>query len=122
MDTTPGPPVRVEYNGLRLFTGKAGLMLNQVLPSGRDTAVMPMLGPLAFLSKFSEGIFARLDGQQRTSKVFKLILEDAGYFGPVSIEVGRTSLSSIRLNRSSSPGQRQEAGASPKCSPHHCSG
>ena len=101
VDTTPGPPVRVEYDGKRLFTGKAGLMLNQVLPGGRDTAVMPMLGPLAFLSKFSEGIFARLNGVQSTSEVFKLVLEDAGYSGPTSIDAGRTSLSSIRLNRSS---------------------
>ena len=38
---------------MRLFTGKTGLTLNQVLPTGRDIAVMPMLGPLAFLARFS---------------------------------------------------------------------
>ena len=101
VDTTPGPPVRVEYGGERLFTGKAGLTLNQVLPDGRDIAVMPMLGPLAFLSRFSEGIFARLNGIQSTSDVFSLVLQDAGYTGPTSIETGRTELSSLRLNRSS---------------------
>ena len=100
VDTSPGSPVRVEYDGTRLFTGKSGLILNQVLPGGRDIAVMPMLGPLAFLSKFSEGIFARLDGVQRTDEVYALILEDAGYLGPTLIEQGRTELSSLRLNRS----------------------
>ena len=57
--------------GQRLFTGKSGLTLNQVLPSG-DIAVMPMFGPLAFLARFAEGIFARLDGVQRTDEVFEL--------------------------------------------------
>ena len=61
---------------------------------------MPMLGPLAFLSKFSEGIFARLDGVQRTHRVFDLILQDAGYLGPTDIGGGVTDLSSLRLNRS----------------------
>ena len=100
VDTSPGSPVRVTYNGMRLFTGKTGLTLNQVLPGGRDIAVMPMLGPLAFLGKFSEGIFARLNGVQLTSEVFALILQDAGYEGPTDIEAGRTELSSLRLNRS----------------------
>ena len=81
VDTSPGSPVKVEYDGKRLFTGKTGLTLNQVLPTGRDIAVMPMLGPLAFLARFSEGIFARLDGVQRTDQVFVLALEDAGYDG-----------------------------------------
>ena len=70
VDTSPGSPIQVEYDGMRLFTGKTGLTLNQVLPTGRDIAVMPMLGPLAFLARFSEGIFARLDGVQRTDEVF----------------------------------------------------
>ena len=90
----------MEYDGIRLFTGKSGLTLNQVLPTGRDIAVMPMLGPLAFLARFSEGIFARLDGVQRTDEVFALILEDAGYGGPTDIEEGRTELLSTRINRS----------------------
>ena len=101
VDTTPGPPVTVSYDGVTLFTGKAGLMLNQVLRNGRDTAVMPLLGPLAFLARFSEGIFARLNGVQSTSDVFSIVLQDAGYDGPTSIETGRTELSSIRLNKSS---------------------
>ena len=100
VDTSPGSPVKIDYNGIRLFTGKTGLTLNQVLPSGRDIAIMPMLGPLAFLARFSEGIFARLDGVQRTDQVYALVLEDGGYDGPTDIEVGRTSLSSARLNRS----------------------
>ena len=100
VDTSPGSPVRVDYDGLRLFTGKTGLTLNQVLASGRDIAVMPMLGPLAFLARFSEGIFARLNGTQRTDEVYALILQDGGYDGPTVIEEGRTSLSSLRLNRS----------------------
>ena len=102
VDTTPGPPVKVSYDGVTLFTGRAGLMLNQVLRNGRDTAVMPLLGPLAFLARFSEGIFARLDGvQTHRAKSSRIVLEDAGYDGPTSIETGRTELSSIRLNKSS---------------------
>ena len=100
VDTSPGSPVQVEYDGTRLFTGKSGLTLNQVLPTGRDIAVMPMLGPLAFLARFSEGIFARLDGVQRTDQVFALVLEDAGYDGSATIDTGRTELLSSRLNRS----------------------
>ena len=100
VDTSPGSPIQVEYDGMRLFTGKTGLTLNQVLPTGRDIAVMPMLGPLAFLARFSEGIFARLDGVQRTDEVFALILEDAGYGGPTAIDTGRTELLASRLNRS----------------------
>ena len=100
VDTSPGSPVRVEYGGTRLFTGRTGLTLNQALSTGKDIAVMPMLGPLAFLAKFSEGIFARLDGVQRTDQVFSLALEDGGYDGPTRIDVGRTELSSLRLNRS----------------------
>ena len=83
VDTTPGPPVTVSYDGVTLFTGKAGLMLNQVLRNGRDTAVMPLLGPLAFLARFSEGIFARLNGVQSTSDVFRIVLQDAGYSAPL---------------------------------------
>ena len=101
IDTTPGPPVTIDYDGIRLFWGRAGLTLNQVLPDGRDIAVMPLLGPLAFLSRFSEGIFARLDGIQRTDEVFSRILADAGHTGPTSIQVGRTMLSAVRVNRSS---------------------
>ena len=61
---------------------------------------MPLLGPLAFLARFSEGVFARLNGVQRTDQVFSLVLEDGGYSGPTDIEEGRTELSSLRLNRS----------------------
>ena len=99
VDTSPGSPIQVEYDGIRLFTGKSGTMLNQVLLTG-DTAVMPMLGPLGFLARFAEGIFARLDGVQRTDEVFALVLEDAGYDGPTFIDRGRTRLLSSRLNRS----------------------
>ena len=104
---------------MRLFTGKTGLTLNQVLPTGRDLAVMPMLGPLAFLSKFSEGIFARLNGVQRTDEVFALILQDAGYEGPTDIEAGRTELSSLRLNRSNLLGSGQAADSGPRRTPNH---
>ena len=34
VDTSPGSPIQVEYDGIRLFTGKTGLTLNQVLPDG----------------------------------------------------------------------------------------
>ena len=122
MDTTPGPPVTVSYDGVTLFTGKAGLMLNQVLRNGRDTAVMPLLGPLAFLARFSEGIFARLSGVQSTSDVFRIVLQDAGYSGPASIEAGRTELSSIRLNKSSLLGSGRRRVQVLGGSQNHCSG
>ena len=93
--------MRIDYDGVQaLHRPKAGLTLNQVLPTGRDIAVMPLLGPLAFLARFSEGVFARLNGVQRTDQVFSLVLEDGGYSGPTDIEEGRTELSSLRLNRS----------------------
>ena len=101
IDPNPGPTVTIDYDGIRLFTGRSAYVLNQVLPNGNDVAVMPLLGPLAFLSRFSEGIFARLDGIQRTSEIFALILADAGYSGPAEIEQGRTQLSAVRVNRSS---------------------
>ena len=113
IDPNPGPAVTIAYDGTRLFAGRSAYILNQVLPNGQDVAVMPLLGPLAFLAKFSEGIFARLDGIQRTDEIFALILADAGFTGPTMIETGRTQLSAVRVNRSSLLGQRTPADAGP---------
>ena len=68
VDPTPGPAVWIEHSGTRLFTGHSAFILNQAPRSAaNDTASMPLLGPLAFLDRFSSKLFAELDGDQRTS-------------------------------------------------------
>ena len=109
VDPTPGPAVWIEHSGTRLFTGHSAFIPNQTpTSSAQDTASMPLLGPLAFLDRFSSRLFSTLDGDQRSSQVWDLILDAAGFSGIKLTQVGRTILSAIRVNQASLLGSARE--------------
>ena len=102
VDPTPGPPVRIDYNTTRLFTGRSAFILNEVPASpALDTASMPLLGPFAYLDRFSSSLFSTLDGDKRSSEVWELVLDAAGFNGTKVSDTGRTILSAIRVNQAS---------------------
>ena len=84
---------------------------------------MPMLGPLAFLARFSEGIFARLDGVQLTERrVPPDPTKMRAMTAPrILIRAGQELLSS-RLNRSNLLGSWTNAHAGTRGAPNHRAG
>ena len=109
VDPTPGPDVWIEHQGSRLFTGKSAFIVNELGPSSaNDSADMPLLGPLAYLNRFSTSLFATLDGDLNTSAVWDLVLDAAGYTGGRLKQSGLTTLSAIRINQASLLGSAEE--------------
>ena len=109
IDPTPGPPVRINHGNARLFTGHSAFILNEVPTSqALDTASMPILGPFAFLDRFSSRLFSTLDGDKRTDEVWELVLDAAGFNGTKVSDSGRTILSAIRVNQASLLGSAVE--------------
>ena len=82
--------VWLDGKAVPLFNGGIASAVNNYSNTGIQKTVVTCLGPLAYINEFSEGVFTRLDGENKASVILNLMLDnivpDGGRIGNVVID------------------------------------
>ena len=102
VDPAPRVPVKIDVDGVRVFTGWSDGMLGQVPLTQDYLTTVPLLGALGYISEYHDQLFTALRGDQLTGAAIGNILDAVGW--PTGsdyrlIYPGLTELHAIRVNQ-----------------------